>query len=193
MFGLLRTISSGSILLLLYLGFWGVVYRFPCGSKQIVDLRPSPNLKPYYVNICAGLASNPHGYPGHAYIAWTETNTDANIEEMETAGYCPRYSKDQIPSMIKPVPGIMVKCTGSSGNGRNLDRLIVICSQQDFQKTKDISRKWNCDNFKVGERDCVTFANTIAKALRLRPVPNTRRYPQDFLRELKRLNSGTVF
>jgi hypothetical protein len=187
-FGLLRTISTSTILLTVYLGAWGAIYRIPCAPDQVIDLRSSKETTPYFVNICAGLASNTHGYPGHAYIGWTEKGAKESIESMETAGYCPRFSRDQIPSLVQSVPGILVRSTGSSGNARNLTRLVVICSHEDYERTRAICKDWKCSSFQVGKRDCVTLVYTVSKALKLRTPPSAYKYPQDYVRELKQLN-----
>ncbi len=188
MLGLFRSIYGSIALLIIYLVAWGVFYRIPCTPSQTVDVRNSPGDTPYYVNICAGLASNPHGFPGHAYLGWTEKSPSENIESIETAGYCPKYAKDQIPSVFQFVPGVLVKCTGTAGNARNLDRLVIICSHDDYEQTKALCKNWNTANFQCGKRDCVSMVDTVASALKLRTPKHSNRYPQDYVRELKQLN-----
>lgn len=188
MFGLFRTIYASAVMLIVYLAAWGVIYRIPCTPAQIIDLRTSSSERPYYVNICAGLASNPHGFPGHAYLGWTEKSPSENIESLETAGYCPKYTKDQIPSVFRFVPGVLVKCTGTAGNARNLDRLVVICSSDDYERSRNICKNWDSSNFQCGKRDCVALVNTVASALKLRTPNRINKYPQDYVRELKQLN-----
>lgn len=188
MFGLVKSIYASAVMLIVYLGAWGVLYRIPCTPAQTIDMRISSSDRPYYVNICAGLASNPHGFPGHAYLGWPEKSPSENIELMETVGYCPKYAKDQIPSVFCYVPGVLVKSTGTAGNARNLDRLLVICSHDDYERTKAICKKWNPADFQCGKRDCVALVDTVASALKLRTPNRTNRFPQDYVRELKKLN-----
>ena len=188
MFGLFRITFLGSIILILYLAAWGVIYRIPAAPDLIVDVRESRDIKPYYVSICAGLASNPHGFPGHAFIGWTDKSACEKIETIPTAGYCPKFAKDQGPSLVRSVTGIMLRCTGTAGNARNLNRLIVVCSQADYIRTQRICEEWSCSDFQVGKRDCVTLANEVTSALKLHTPPTAFKYPQDYVTALKKLN-----
>lgn len=186
----LRTIvaaaKTSAILLVVYLLFWAVRYRMPFDSGGVIDMRADKNAVPYRVEIRASLASNPHGFPGHAYVVW---------QDGENAGYVPARAQDQISSLFSRVPGCM-QFDGDRSNRINLNKLSVIVDKQEYERTKALAHAWNTHDFKVGERDCVAFVNAIASELQLhRPKPYYK-FPQDYVAELCLLNrtkQGTQF
>ena len=175
--------------LVVLMAAWAFYFRIPTdGDIELVDLRKSLTDKPYYVSFCAGLASNLHGFPGHGFVAWSESVfPDLNLTE--SAGYCPRFSRDQIASLFFEVPGIVVQ-KSAVGNLRNLDRLIVIVSKSDFDHTRTVCAQWDDRIFAVGKRDCVRFLNELALYLELNTPDPAYKFPQLYVRELKRLNAG---
>ena len=53
--------------------WWAVAYRLPRSADKTIDRR-SPLSRRFgpacRLSFCAGLANNPHGFPGHAYVVW---------------------------------------------------------------------------------------------------------------------------
>lgn len=182
----LRVLSLLPVGLLIYALVWGTLYRLPRMESTIIDTRDNAASKPYYVVFCGSLASNPHGFPGHCYIAWSETQCD-DVACMECRGYVPARSADQIPSLIRTVPGLVVK-HASSGNMRNLTKLIVITDKARYAATKHAASTWDARNFKVGEFDCVAYADSIAERLKIHRPDHHFKFPQDYVTELQRLN-----
>src|SRR5579862_7032030 len=68
----LSLLLSTAMALLAYAAIWAVWYRIPVLAPETVDLRQWQTEKPYYVSFCAALASNPHGFPGHCYVVWSD-------------------------------------------------------------------------------------------------------------------------
>lgn len=173
-------------LLIAYLLCWAVVYRLPHSPPAFVDIRSSIHERPYYVAICAGLASNIHGFPGHGYVVWSESPS-LTFSECDSRGFVPAKCSDQIPSLFHSVPGLLVS-NASDGNMRNLDAVVAIVDKQTFLRSKQTSRSWNSDSFKVGSSDCVAYANSIAESVGLRLPDTSFKYPQDYIAQLKKLN-----
>lgn len=173
-------------LLIVYLLCWAVVYRLPHSPPALVDHRASIHERPYYVAICAGLASNIHGFPGHGYVVWSES-LPMNFSKCESRGFVPAKFGDQIPSLFRTVPGLLVS-NATDGNLRNFDSVVVIVDKTTYDQSKQISRGWKADNFKVGSSDCVAYANSIALKLGLIVPKTSFKYPQDYIAQLKRLN-----
>jgi len=172
--------------LLLYLLVWGFAFRIPHSAPSFIDLRTSKSEQPYYVAICAGLASNTHGFPGHNYVIWSDS-LPINLAENQSRGFVPSIPTDQIPALWKRVPGALVT-NASDGNLRNFDSVVVAVDQSTFERSLRQSRTWRADEFKVGSKDCVAYAHSIASAVGLNAPAPQYRYPQDFIRELKNLN-----
>lgn len=188
------TIVMGFALLLgAYFSFWSVKYRVPCSPTKVLDHRNSPTDKPYCISFCASLANNPTGFPGHAYVVFSDS-PNVDPEHDESYGQMPRLYKDQVKAIFKSVNGSVLK--NIRGNTENLDRLTVMVSESDYRTVKSVVDMWSglggANNFKVGQNDCVTFTNFVAVFLGLNtPFTNGARgalYPQDYLRELKALN-----
>lgn len=186
----LKIIISLKGLLLVYLLVWAFVYRIPASPPTLVDLRASVRDRPYYVAICAALASNLHGFPGHAYVIWSES-LPLNLRDCDARGFVPANVGDQIPSLWRKVPGALVP-NASDGNKRNFDAIVVIVDKATYDKSKMASQNWNAKVFKVGSRDCVAFATDISKSIGLTIPKSNFNYPQDFIAKLKLMNiNGT--
>lgn len=171
----------------IYLGIWAVVYRIPPSPSKLVDTRHAAAEKPYYLAFCSSLADNTFaGYPGHCYVVWA-TRYPLVFPQTESAGFVPRYFKDQIPSMFGPVPGLMVK-DAWVGNQQNFTSFTAIVDQATFERTRRLKEQWNPDVFQVGVRDCVTLSNAIASQAGLKTPSPGFMYPQDYVRMLKQLN-----
>jgi hypothetical protein len=156
-----------------------------------VDLRSSTHERPYYIAICAGLASNIHGFPGHSYVVWSES-LPMKFDECESRGFVPANFSDQIPSLFRSVQGILVS-NATDGNLRNFDSLVVVVDKATYDRSIGIDRVCTSNSFKVGSRDCVAYANSVAKHLGLQVPANARfKYPQDYIAELKSLNGTNV-
>ncbi len=183
--GLVALPVGSFTLLILYMLAWAALYRLPHGAPGIVDMC-SDSSSSRYVILCCGLASNSHGYPGHCYIAWADS-IPVKLDRVETRGYVPKYAHDQIPSLFRDVPGILVD-NASQGNLRNLDAVVAIVDQDKFDQTKEASLKWKESRFRVGQSDCVAYADEIAGLLGLKTPDRRYKYPQNYIAELKRLN-----
>lgn len=173
-------------LLIVYLLCWAVVYRLPHSPPALVDLRSSIHERPFYVAICAGLASNVHGFPGHGYVVWSES-LPLNLSKCESRGFVPAHFADQIPSLYRTVPGLLVP-NATDGNLRNFDAVVVVVDKAAYDKSKITSRSWKSDIFKVGSSDCVAYANSIARGVGLLTPKTSFKYPQDYIKQLKALN-----
>src|SRR5277367_425542 len=64
------TILIAIVLLAFYLTFWALSHRLMFSPPITIDRRASQIETPYYINICAALADNPVGFPGHCYVVW---------------------------------------------------------------------------------------------------------------------------
>jgi hypothetical protein len=179
-----------------YAGWWFVWYRIPRpDGVKLIDLRaPSDKSASRYITFCASLASNKHGFPGHAYVVWSGESLPsdwlvaARSDRLENAGYGPRNCGDQVKSVVYDVPGI-IDAHGLRCNLRNLSTLTVIVNQAQYERTRQLRAKWDTSRFKAGDRDCVAFVDYIAKDIGLSiPPRNILLFPQDHLAQMKALN-----
>jgi len=187
---LVKTVTSTLVValavLLSYAAFWAVWYRIPAGPHKTVDLRAEKADEPRYISFCASLAENPHGYPGHCYVLWT-TEPPKGLLSAESASFMPAQFWDQIPALWTFVPGF-IQPQSARGNLRNLDMLTVIVSKTVYEQSRADCVHWDFKSFRVGYRDCVSFANHLAMSIGLKTPPASFKYPQDYLRQLKQLN-----
>lgn len=172
-----------------YLISWSLIYSLPADSPLCLDLRESPKQKAYKVSLCASLADNPLGFPGHAYVLFSESEK-INPEKDYALGYMPQKYWDQITSLFAQVPGVLLE--NVRGNSRNLDRITVLVSEKSFLELKRRARNWQSGSFQAGKHDCVSFASFVSTELGLKTPASTYIFPQDFLRELKDLNKGRL-
>lgn len=179
-------IAGGPLALLLYAGWWAMQYRMPPSAAALIDLRRDTSEEPRYITFCAALANNNLGFPGHAYVVWS-SNTDFRSADAETVGFVPRYRRDQIPSLVADVPGLMVSGADAQ-NSANLDALTVIVDNDEFERSKKLRDRWDPSVFHTGVRDCVAFVDYIASDVGLNTPPGKFCYPQDHIKLLKRLN-----
>lgn len=173
-------------LLALYAGFWAFWYRLPAQPPKVIDRRSAKTDPAYCLTFCASLADNPHGFPGHCYVAWSQA-PPRDLSSMESAGFVPRCRGDQIASLVAPVPGLLVN-NASTGNTRNLDLIYVLVSFDTYRQTMQMRDTFKSGYFQVGVRDCVTFTNSIASMVGLNTPNTSYQFPQDYLRQLKALN-----
>jgi hypothetical protein len=172
--------------LVVYLAWWAIWYRLPASPCEVVDMRTTPLQDPYYITFCASLASNPHGFPGHAYVVWRRDRS-ANILSAEANGYVPLNPGDQIRSLYASVPGLVVP-QASQNNMRNLETLTVIVDPKTYERTRRLANDWQSAGFKAGSRDCVAFVDFIAKDIGLATSRPSFEYPRDHIRRLQLLN-----
>jgi hypothetical protein len=169
-----------------YAIWWAVWYRLPAQPDKVVDLRKQPSQSACYITFCAGLADNPLGFPGHAYVVWRE-KAIADPIQTESVGFITKSYNDQFISPLVPVPG-MLHYDAALYNQRNLESLTVIVDPQTYKKTLLARRQWNTTEFKAVQRDCLSFTTYIAQSAGL-VIPEHRcLYPQDQVRQLKALN-----
>jgi hypothetical protein len=202
--GILRRLSTSGILaigvktaltlvmaVLLYALWWAIWYRLPAQPDQVVDLRTLPSQGACYITFCAGLADNPLGFPGHAYVVWGKRSRSDQLQS-ESVGFITRCYNDQFISPLVPVPG-MLHYNAALHNQRNLESLTVIVSPQTYQATLLAREKWNTKEFRAIERDCLSFTTYIAHTAGL-VIPEHRcLYPQDQLKELKACNKSRLY
>lgn len=170
----------------LYPIFWAIAYRVPASPARTVDLRSSKDAAARYVMICASLADNPHGFPGHCYVVLNDTDDD-NVLHGTSISYTPARYWDQIPSLVGNVKGVLGE-HAALGNTRNLDRVIAIVDVETYNRALLDRASWSMETFRAGERDCVSFADQIARTIGLRTPDHHNKFPQDYVRELKTLN-----
>lgn len=174
---------------------WAFVYRLPHGPPVLVDLR-SDKTNDYCVNdrcfmICAGLANNPHGYPGHCYIVWDRCQPE-KLEYAESDGFVPGRLADLIPSLYSDIGGIMAD-HAVIGNMRNFDYLAVRLDREPYEKARAVRAKYIADaTFHTGVRDCVAYVDEIAEVAGLKTPPRRFVYPLDYMVRLKKLNSSAL-
>jgi hypothetical protein len=169
-----------------YAIFWGVFYRLPRGSSELIDMRRDKSSPKRYVTFCSSLANNPHGFPGHAYIVWA-SESNADLRKCESLGFVPSSLQCAVASMFQHVPGALA-IDGAINDRVNLDQFTVIVDSETFERSRRVSRSWNVADFKTGERDCCAFATLVAREIGLATPQSSYIFPQDYLRELKRLN-----
>lgn len=193
-FGVSKTGKAGALifcLLLAYTAWWAVWYRIPASPKRTVDLRQNQLQPARYISFCAGLASNPVGFPGHAYVNWSG-EADTLPGPSGSIGYIPQKFNDQVVSVFTTVPG-MLHQNALMYNQRNLDSLTVVVSPETYNHTLIVRDRWNTGSFKAGSHDCVSFVLYIAQEAGL-VVPKDRCfYPQDQIKVLKELNRNQHF
>lgn len=178
------------LVLLAYLFAWGVLYRLPHSQALIVDTRIDKLEQPHYVAICAALAANKHGFPGHAYVAWSDS-LPIDLAKTESLGFVPQHATDQIPSLWRQVPGAVVE-SAADNNQRNLNAVIAIVDRKTFERSRERGRMWRSDKFKVGSRDCVAFTDSLAATIGLKTPDTSFKYPQDYVEQLKNLNKDAA-
>jgi len=184
---LLAQVSLAAFLVLLfYLAAWAIWYRVPSTPWRTVDLRCAKTQRPYYLLFCASLADNPHGFPGHCYVVWS-TVTSPNLEQADAVSFMPKHYLDQVRALWDSVPG-MLEPHSARGNIRNLDMLMAVVSEDQYKRSLLTRSRWQPYPFKVGTRDCVNFARTIAASVGLHTVTPGRTFPQDYIRKLKAIN-----
>ncbi len=172
--------------------YWAYVYRLPRSKPIVVDLR-SDKTHENSVNdrcfmICAGLANNPHGYPGHCYIVWDRCAPD-RLEYAQSDGFVPGRMVDLLPSLYSDIGGVMAD-HAVIGNMRNFDYIAVRLDQKPYEKARAIRAHFVTDTtFHTGVRDCIAYVDEIAKTSGLRTPPRGFIYPLDYMVRLKALNS----
>ncbi len=190
--GLWLKICAAAILpplaLLGYAAWWGVAYRLPRAQDKTIDMRSVTYGQPRQLVFCAGLANNPHGYPGHAYVIWPDADKPIT-DSTETLGYCPAEFWSIVPSVYEPVAGVVDE-RAATGNGRNVERLIVWVDQKTFDHTRRLARQWDNKGFRTGSRDCCAFVDYIAQGAGLSVPVQKYLYPHDHIHLLKELNAG---
>ena len=171
----------------IYFGFWAVKYRMPPSQAKLIDLRKSPADQVRYLTFCAGLADNPVGFPGHAYVVWSPTS-QVDVMNDFSLSFIPTYFRDQVPSLVSYVPGVVLK--NLKGNNRNLDQLSVMVSESDYEETKKLGILFGSSgaSFKTGERDCVAFVDLLARKIGMKTPGHNGLFPQDYVRILKEMN-----
>ncbi len=147
-------VTAGSLLvltvaLLSYTTWWAVWYRLPGTPNKVIDLR-SGRLQPAcYVTFCAGLADNPVGFPGHAYVVWSKA-ANADPLSVDSVGYITQSYNDQFLSPVISVPG-MLHWDAARYNQRNLECLTAIVDPRHIRKNSRCPRQ--VEHSRVQKRD----------------------------------------
>ncbi len=169
-----------------YAIFWACWYRVPAEPVKVIDLRTDKSSASHCVSFCSSLANNPHGFPGHCYVAWSDS-PPKNFTEVESIGFVPEFSKDQLPSMWRDVPGVVIP-HAALGNLRNFNALSVLVDERQFEKLHDQCLPGTRTRFRVGQSDCVQYTHTLATSLGLNTPNPSYKFPQDYINQLKKLN-----
>jgi hypothetical protein len=172
--------------------YWAYVYRLPRSKPIVVDLRSDKkhenSVHDRCFMICAGLANNPHGYPGHCYIVWDRCSPD-RLEYAQSDGFVPGRLVDLVPSLYSDIGGVMAD-HAVIGNMRNFDYIAVRLDQKPYEKARAIRERFVTDTtFHTGVRDCVAYVDEIAKTIGLKTPTRGFIYPLDYMVRLKALNS----
>lgn len=173
--------------------YWAYVYRLPHSQPIVVDLRShkidQKSGDDRCFMICAGLANNPHGYPGHCYIVWDRCAPD-RLEYAESDGFVPGRLVDLIPSLYSDIVGVMAD-HAVVGNMRNFDYIAVRLDRKPYEKARAIRKSFVTDaTFHTGMRDCVAYVDEIAAVAGMKTPPRGFVYPLDYIVRLKKLNSA---
>lgn len=178
-----------------FFAYWGVVYRLPRSKPVLVDLR-SDKTRDNPANdrsfmICAGLANNPHGYPGHCYIIW-DRSVPERLEYTVSDGFVPGRVEDLVPSLYSDIKGIMAD-NALVGNMRNFDYLGVRLDRERYLRARAVRQRYVQDpTFHTGVRDCVAYVDEVAAIAGLKTPKRRFVYPLDYLVKLKKLNEAHV-
>ena len=181
-----KTALALIVTLAVYTLWWSFWYRLPAMPDQTVDMRTQLNQPAGYITFCAGLADNPIGFPGHAYVVWSEL-PKVDPLQAQSVGYISKLYNDQFISPFIAVPG-MLHFDAARYNQRNLEQLTAIVDQNTYQKTLQARNEWKTEEFKALDRDCLSFCTYIAKAAGLNVPAHRCLYPQDQIKQLKELN-----
>ncbi len=170
---------------------WACIYRLPHSPPILVDLRSDKtggnSGNDRCLMICAGLANNPHGYPGHCYIVWDRSKPE-RLEYADSDGFVPGRPADLLPSLYSDISGVMAD-HALIGNMRNFDYLAVRLDRKPYEKARSIRARFVADaTFHTGVRDCVAYVDEIAEAAGLKRPPRRFVYPLDYMARLKKLN-----
>jgi hypothetical protein len=147
------------------------------------DLRPKPDASALYVVFCARDA-----VPGHAFVVFGKDDPVRGLCSVQAWGYYPSTGNKGV---LGPVPGELAdeSIRGKGTAGANY-RLVLRVNKEQYEAADAVRRKWaGKGEYKVLERDCVSFATDVARALRLSiPTGVAARHPQVFIRKLAELN-----
>lgn len=171
--------------------WWGCVYRLPRSKPIMVDLRsdktrdnPSTDR---CLMICAGLANNPHGFPGHCFIIW-DRYAPERLEYTTSDGFVPGRMEDLIPSLYSDIQGIMAD-NALVGNMRNFDYVAVRVDRSVYDRARAVRQEFvKNSSFHTGVRDCVAYVDEISEIAGLKRPKRDFVYPLDYLVNLKEMN-----
>ena len=188
-----KTAACAVFTLILGLGilsaYWACAYRLPRGEPIAVDVRTRSGGRTLL--LCAGLANNPHGFPGHCYIVW-DRSAPERLQYAESDGFCPASVGELLPSLYADVHGIMAD-HAVVGNTRSFDYIVVRLDEETYTKARSVRRRFESDpTFHTGVRDCVTYVDEIAGIAGLKRPARCFVYPLDYLERLKRLNRSDL-
>lgn len=173
--------------------WWGCVYRLPRSKPILLDLRSDKTrddpASDRCFMICAGLANNPHGFPGHCYIIW-DRYAPERLEYTTSDGFVPGRMEDLIPSLYSDIHGIMAD-NALVGNMRNFDYVAVRVDRPVYDSARAVRQKFvQNPSFHTGVRDCVAYVDEISEIAGLKRPKRDFVYPLDYLVQLKKLNEA---
>lgn len=175
---------------LIFAFYWACAYRLPRSQPVLVDLRREATAgagDDCCFMICAGLANNPHGFPGHCYIVWDRRQPE-NLENAQSDGFVPARPSDMIPSLYADVAGA-IGDRALVGNMRSFDYVAVRLDRAAYERARAVRDEYLMDpTFHTGIRDCVAYVNQIAVAAGLKTPQRQFVYPLDYLIRLKSVN-----
>jgi hypothetical protein len=171
----------------IFFAFWAYAYRLPRTAPISIDVRTGSGGRAFL--LCAGLANNPHGYPGHCYIVW-DRSAPERLHNAESDGFVPASIGELLPSMYTDVRGIMAD-HAVIGNTRNFDYIVVRLDEETYKKARAVRQRFVSDpTFHTGVRDCVAYVDEIAAVAGLKRPARGFVYPHDYLTRLKKLNQS---
>lgn len=170
-----------------FAAYWGCVSRLPRTEPILADVRTRPGGRSFL--LCAGLADNPHGFPGHCYIVW-DRSAPERLEYAESDGFVPASVAELVPSLYADVHGIMAD-HAVIGNTRSLDYIAVRLDEETYEKARAVRRRFVSNpTFHTGVRDCVAYVDEVAAIAGLKRPCRDFVYPLDYLERLKKLNKS---
>ncbi len=139
----------------------------------------------YYVVFCARRSDNVATKPGHAFVVWGKEDTGAAMSSQRAFGFYPEEGNG-LKAIFATVPGKLtdeaIKATPS-----NLltARIIVRTNKQAFEASQSQIEKWKTSDYNLYERNCISFAKSVAMELSLKGFPpDTAELPPTYFERL---------
>jgi len=143
-----------------------------------VDRRNASEKNSYFVVFC----SRGRSPTGHAFVTQGIDDSSAQQCKANAFGFYPLNGK----GVLGPVPGRIAEEALSTPT---TDRLIVRVNKAQYDNVAKIRKRWETQQYRVIERDCVAFISEVAKDLGLKlPDRDAALLPQEFVRKMLEIN-----